>query len=76
VHHVKVVLLGQPDAIGSSITVFMLAGTTGRRKRRGPKLDAGVALAAALHAALAGQQKDVVVVEDFHVISRRQKAVD
>jgi hypothetical protein len=50
--------------IGSSTTVFMLAGTTGSEAAR--RIPRWVALAAAFHAALARQQQDVVVVEDFH----------
>jgi hypothetical protein len=54
----------------------MFEGTTGSLKRPAAEFDARVAFAAAFHAALARQQQHVVVVEDFHVISRRQKAVD
>ena len=69
-HHVEVAVLRPARRrCASSTTVFMLAGTTGSRKRRGP-LHTGVAFRAAFHAALARQQQDVVVVEDFHTGSK------
>ena len=49
--------------------IAFFEGNRHHRKRKAPAAEfhAGVAFAAAFHAAFARQQQDVVVVEDFHM---------
>jgi hypothetical protein len=63
--------------IGSSTTGLHVRGHHRQREAMRAELLRGVALGAALDAALARQQEDVVVVEDFHgagFVQKRERA--
>jgi len=66
VHHVEVAVLRQEFADLLVQHGLHVGGHDGQAEGAAPQLHAGVAFRAAFHAALAGQQQDVVVVEDFH----------
>ncbi|MPN52991.1 hypothetical protein SDC9_200654 [bioreactor metagenome] len=68
VHDVEVAVLGQPGADFFIDHRLHVGGHDRQAEAAAAQFDAGVAFRAALHAALARQQKDVVVVEDFHEI--------
>ena len=66
VHHVEVTVLCHPHAKLFVDDCFHVGRHDRQAKRPATELHAGIALCAALHAALARQQKNVVVVKDFH----------
>ena len=72
-HHIKVAVLGQPFANGLIDHRLHIGRHHRQAKAVLAQRDAGVAFRTALHAALARQQKDVVVVENFHGPSSRTK---
>ena len=74
VHHVEVVVGGQP--LRDRLVEHRLHVGRHHRQREAPPAEfhRGIALAAAFDAALARQQEDVVVVEDFHEAAPEQDA--
>ncbi|OIQ71126.1 hypothetical protein GALL_472580 [mine drainage metagenome] len=66
VHDVEVAVLRQPDAQRLIDHGLHVGGNDRDAKSPRPQLDTGIAFRAAVHAALAGQQQNVVVVKDFH----------
>ena len=66
VHHIKVAVLRQPDADGLIHHRLHIGRHDGQAEFASTEFHTGITFRAAVHAALAGQQQNIVVVKNFH----------
>jgi hypothetical protein len=76
VHHIKVAVSGKPQADRLVHHGLHVGGHHWQAEFAATKLYAGIAFGAAFHPALARQQQNVVVVENFHGSKLRRVCVE